>query len=92
MSNDRRIDAEGGKEEVAKNLELIAVLERCPAWEGYFLRRLARRRDELAATVLDDDTLTPEDRERVRAAYKAIRDLPAMVGQDKAGAERALAL
>ena len=71
-----------------RDLSDISALKRVPGFERYFLRRLRERRDVLAAKVLDDDTISPVEREAARQAYKELKDICDMPGKDEATATR----
>lgn len=79
--DDTRLQAE-------RTLTHINQLKECPAYGAYLVPRLKARREELAQKVLDDEKLTPEERERVRAQYKEARDVLKVVDNDQAGATK----
>lgn len=47
----------------------------CDGWTEGMAAHIQKQRDELAARILDDDSLGTEERERLREAYKVHRDL-----------------
>ena len=73
-----------------RTLRHIHDLRACQAFDEYFLRRLRERREKLALQVLDEDKLTPEEREKIRQRYLEARDLLKLVEQDEAGAKNVL--
>jgi arylsulfatase A-like enzyme len=72
-----------------QDLSDIRVLQKLPAFERYFLRRLAEKRDHFAALVLDSEA-TPEQREIWRQIYQEYKALCSMVEQDEANAVKLL--
>lgn len=49
-----------------RRLREITKLTECDAFTGYFSDRLRERQKELETAVLEDDSLTPEQREIMR--------------------------
>ena len=72
-----------------QDLSDIRVLKKLPAFERYFLRRLAGKRDNFAALVLDSEA-TPEQREIWRQIYQEYKALCGMADQDEANAVKLL--
>lgn len=72
-----------------QDLSDIRALKKLAAFDRYFLRRLAEKRDHFAALVLDSDA-TPEQREIWRQMYQEYKTLCGMVDQDEANALKLL--
>lgn len=83
--SDERTDYIAGQ-----RLDDIRTLRRVPSFERYLMSRLREMRDEAAARVLDDDEITPEQREAHRHAYKALKTACNMPEADEATAMKIL--
>lgn len=53
----------------------MRALLACEGWSQGMAAHIQRQRDTLATRILDDDSLIPADREKLRESYKVHRDL-----------------
>lgn len=69
---------------------IITDLKNHSGWQGWFIPEVTKMRDEYARKVLEDDSLTPEERERLRAAHKALNEVITMPEKKLTWAESVL--
>ena len=62
-SNDKRDRAQ-------LRLQAIDDLKKCVPFIGYFIPRLKAKQEALAARVLNDDTINPDEREHLRRIWQ----------------------
>jgi len=67
-----------------KTLAAIEDLERSAAFTGYFLRRVGERKAALEKKILEDDTLTKDQREEARQTWKEVVGIMVLHQRDKA--------
>lgn len=76
-----------------KTLEAIDGLRRNKHFAGYFLRRLAEKKQRIEQGILRNDTLTAEQMRDERVKLRFIEnELEKMVAQDEAAARKVLGL
>lgn len=87
-------DAEIRSDAVEKaRAELVAIdaLVKCPEYESYFLRRLRERMNAIGKSVLEDDSLSTDEREKRRRVWKEYEDILRMPQSDRVLNERIIA-
>lgn len=73
-----------------QTLAFIEDLKKCKGWTGYMAPRLEKMRDDLARRVVDEEKLTPDEREKLRQRYLQMKEVCALMAQDEAGQRRVL--
>lgn len=88
MSNSDYNEADKARQQAAEDLADIAELKRTVSFSRYWLRHLAKRKNELAAAFKNDPPAkcSPEERETLRRLLLFCEELEAMPDQHAASA------
>lgn len=65
----------GEAQTALRAVQRMRALLACEGWTEGMAVHLRNQRDKLAARILDDDTLSHEEREKLRVEYRVHRDL-----------------
>ena len=78
------------KAQSAQDLDDIRLLQKTPAFERYFIRRLEERKATFRVAILEDDGLTAEEREIHRRIYQEYSNILSLTKQDEVNAKKLL--
>jgi hypothetical protein len=75
-------------QQAEQDLSDIQELRRSKAFTRYFLRGIRQSRDDAAKAVLEDEALTPEQRETQRVLCRELGNILAKLDNDRVAAEK----